>query len=563
MSDSFSRNQEKDEMEISKLSLDHISDISEIKDKLSKKGVKKLQERINKEKKRKDKELLCFKEKNDNLLQDFAKDNYGKKKMNQSFEKLEKSFYYIKDLSKIMNGKNITLRARLQTSRLQGTKICFLLLRQHLSTVQALVIANQSSISKQMVKWCGFINPESIVLVEGEVKESPAIIKSSTQQDIEIHVHTIFIESESLSKLPFQIQDASRSENEIIQERSNNDDPKYARVNLDTRLNNRIIDLRTFTCQAIFRISSGICQLFREYLLENKFVEVHTPKIISAPSEGGSNVFRLDYFKGDAYLAQSPQLYKQMLVLSDFDRVFEIAPVFRAEDSNTHRHMTEFTGLDLEMAFYEHYHEVLEMIEGLFIYIFKELPKRYASEIDIIKKQFPSTGFQFLKNNKVVRLTFKEAVDLLKKAGIRTDKNQEYYIDFSTDEERKLGMLVKEFYHTDFYCIDKFPLVARPFYTMPDPEDSDFSNSYDFFMRGEEILSGSQRIHDPEYLQERIKAMNIDTTGLKDYINSFKYGAPPHGGGGIGLERVVFLYLELGNIRRSCLFPRDPKRLVP
>ncbi|KAG5514034.1 hypothetical protein PMAC_000656 [Pneumocystis sp. 'macacae'] len=564
MSDSFFGNQEKNEIEISKLSLNYI-DFSEIKNnRLSKKEIK-LQKKINKEKRKKngEKESLCTSEKNNNLFHDFAKNNYGKIKMNQSFEKLGKLFYSIKDLSKVMNGKSITLRARLQTSRLQGTKICFLLLRQHLSTVQALVIANENSISKQMVKWCGFISPESIVLLDGEVKESPNIIKSSTQQDIEIHVHTIFIESESLNRLPFQIQDASRSENEIIQEGNDKDDSKFARVNLDTRLNNRIIDLRTFTSQAIFRISSGVCQLFREYLLENNFIEVHTPKIISAPSEGGSNVFKVDYFKGDAYLAQSPQLYKQMLVLSDFDRVFEIAPVFRAEDSNTHRHMTEFTGLDLEMAFYEHYYEVLEMIEGLFIYIFKELPKRYANEINIIKKQFPSTDFQFLNNNKVVRFTFKEAVDLLKKAGIRTNRDQEYYIDLSTDEERKLGMLVKEFYHTDFYCIDKFPLSTRPFYTMPDPEDSNFSNSYDFFMRGEEILSGSQRIHDLEFLQERIKIMNIDTNGLKDYIDSFKYGAPPHGGGGIGLERVVFLYLELGNIRRSCLFPRDPKRLVP
>ncbi|KTW30376.1 aspartate-tRNA(Asn) ligase [Pneumocystis carinii B80] len=558
MTDLF--NNEKDNISIPNPISDQKDSLEESKELLSKKAQKKLQQ-----KEKKKERLLNSNAENKVPCDDFSKENYGKKKMNQSLEKLGTEFHSICSLSEIMEGKNITLRARVQVSRLQGNKICFLLLRQQLSTVQALVSANKNSISKQMVKWCSLIASESIVVVEGEIKKSPCIIKSSTQQDIEIHVYKIFIESESLNKLPFQIEDANRSENEIEKKEDDiKDDSKYARVNLDTRLNNRIIDLRTFTNQAIFRISSGICQLFREYLLENNFIEIHTPKIIAVASEGGSNVFKLDYFKGDAYLAQSPQLYKQMLIASDFDRVFEIAPVFRAEDSNTHRHMTEFVGLDLEMTFYEHYHEVLEMIENLFIYIFKELPKRYSNEIHIIKKQFPSSDFMFLKDNKPVRFTFQEIVNLLKEAGIRENKNgEEYHTDLSTDEERKLGILIKERFNVDFYSIDKFPLVSRPFYTMPDPENPGFSNSYDFFMRGEEILSGSQRIHDAEYLQKRIKDLNINPTGLDNYINSFKFGAAPHGGGGIGLERVLFLYLELGNIRRTSLFPRDPKRLIP
>ncbi|QSL64555.1 hypothetical protein MERGE_001856 [Pneumocystis wakefieldiae] len=556
----LSKNEKNDTCIPKPLSDQRRDSLGEDKELLSKKAEKKLQQ---KEKRKKERSFNSNIE-NEVLSDDISKENYGKKRMNQSLEKIGTEFYSISSLSKTMEGKNITLRARVHTSRLQGNKICFLLLRQHLNTIQALVSINKNSISKQMVKWCSLIACESIVVVEGEIKKSPCIIKSSTQQDIEIHVHKIFIESESLNKLPFQIEDASRSENEIKENDDNKDDLKYVRVNLDTRLNNRIIDLRTFTNQAIFRISSGICQLFREYLFENNFIEIHTPKIIAAASEGGSNVFKLDYFKGNAYLAQSPQLYKQMLIASDFDRVFEIAPVFRAEDSNTHRHMTEFVGIDLEMAFYEHYHEVLEMIENLFIYIFKELPKRYSDEIHIIKKQFPSSDFIFLKDNKPVRFTFEEAVNLLKEAGIRENKNgEEYYIDLSTDEERKLGLLIKEQFQVDFYSIDKFPLVTRPFYTMPDPENPGLSNSYDFFMRGEEILSGAQRIHDVEYLQNRIKDLNINTTGLENYIDSFKFGMPPHGGGGIGLERVLFLYFELGNIRRSSLFPRDPKRLIP
>ncbi|KAG4301441.1 hypothetical protein PCK1_002367 [Pneumocystis canis] len=565
MSNSFTKNQEV--MQISDVLLSQESDVLELDNKkfMSKKELKKLQEKERKNKEKKENELLCSKIKNETLSDDFAEENYGKKKMNQSFEKSGKQFHPICNLSELMDGKDVVLRARLQTSRLQeGNKMCFLLLRQHLSTVQALVIADEKLISRKMVKWCGSISPESIVLVEGQIKKSPGIITSSTQQDVEVHIHKIFIESESSNKLPFQIEDANRPENEIKHDEDySKDEPKFARVNLDTRLSNRIIDLRTFASQAIFRISSGICQLFREYFVENNFIEIHTPKIISFPSEGGSNVFRLEYFKGNAYLAQSPQIYKQMLIVSDFDRVFEIAPVFRAEDSNTHRHMTEFTGIDLEMSFCEHYHEVLEMIEGLFIYIFKEIPKRYSHEMSVIRKQFPISEFQFLKDDKPVRFTFREIIDLLKKAGIRSDNDEEYYTDLSTDEERKLGILIKKQFNVDFYSVDKFPLLTRPFYTMPDPEDSRLSNSYDFFIRGEEVLSGSQRIHDSEYLQERMKTMKINTMGLEDYIDGFKYGAPPHGGGGIGLERVVFLYLGLGNIRRSSLFPRDPKRLNP
>ncbi|CAG8740915.1 7295_t:CDS:2, partial [Racocetra persica] len=293
----------------------------------------------------------------------------------------------------------------------------------------------------------------------------------------------------------------------------------------------------------IFRIQSGVCQLFREFLLSKSFIEIHTPKILGASSEGGANVFEIKYFKGNAYLAQSPQLYKQMCICCDFERVFEIAPVFRAEDSNTHRHMTEFVGLDLEMAFEEHYHEVLDILDELFVFIFDGLKTRFASEIETVKRQYPSANFEYLP--KTLRLDFKEAVQLLR------------------DHEKLLGKLVKEKYNTDFYMLDKYPLVVRPFYTMPDPNDQNYSNSYDFFMRGQEILSGAQRVHDPTLLEERAKAHGINLRSIQPYVDSFKRGAPPHAGGGIGLERVVMLYLNLDDIRRCSLFPRDPKRLEP
>jgi aspartyl-tRNA synthetase len=197
--------------------------------------------------------------------------------------------------------------------------------------------------------------------------------------------------------LPFQLEDAQRPETEeesaVVEDDETTEadstategGKKVVRVNLHTRLNNRVIDLRTVTSHAIFRIQSGACLLFREFLLSRDFVEIHTPKLLAAASEGGANVFKVTYFDRSAYLAQSPQLYKQMLITSDFERVFEIAPVFRAENSFTHRHLTEFVGLDLEMAFEEHYHEVLELIEEMFMFIFKGFRERYSKEVEAVR----------------------------------------------------------------------------------------------------------------------------------------------------------------------------------
>lgn len=348
-------------------------------------------------------------------------------------------------------------------------------------------------------------------------------------------------------QLPLLIEDASRPET----------DTSMAKVNQDTRLDNRILDLRTTTNQAIFRITAGVCRFFREHLDRQGFIEIHSPKIISAASEGGANVFTVSYFKNSAFLAQSPQLYKQMCICSDFDKVYTVGAVFRAEDSNTHRHLTEFVGLDLEMSFKFHYHEVLKVIGDMFINIFKGLRDNFQEEIETVNRQYPSEPFKFLEPSLV--LEYPEAVKMLRENGVEMGDED----DLSTPAEKLLGRLVKAKYDTDFYILDKFPLAVRPFYTMPDPQNPKYSNSYDMFMRGEEILSGAQRIHDPVYLTERAKEHGIGLESIKAYIDSFKYGAPPHAGGGIGMERVTMLYLGLDNIRKTSLFPRDPKRLTP
>lgn len=459
-------------------------------------------------------------------------------------------------MSKANAGETVVFRARVHTSRQQGNKMCFIALRQQDSLIQGLLSVNDDSISKQMVKWAGSISLESIVLVHGIVEAAPEEITSATVKDAEIKITKIYTIAETPAQLPILIEDATRSEAEA-------EELGLPVVNLDTRLDSRSIDLRTTTNQAIFKISSGVCTLFREFLLKKGFTEVHTPKIIGAPSEGGANVFKIQYFKGEAYLAQSPQLYKQMLIAADFEKVFEIAPVFRAENSNTHRHMTEFTGLDLEMAFEEHYDEVIDVLVEMFMFIFTELKSRFAKEIAVVRKQYPVEEFRLPKDGKMVRIPFKEGIRLLREKGGVVDLPD--LEDLSTEHEKLLGKIVREEHDTDFYILDKFPLAIRPFYTMPDAENPEYSNSYDFFMRGEEILSGAQRIHDADFLAERMKVHEVDPTsdGLRDYVDSFAYGAPPHAGGGIGLERVVMFFLDLKNIRRASLFPRDPRRLRP
>jgi aspartyl-tRNA synthetase len=243
--------------------------------------------------------------------------------------------------------------------------------------------------------------------------------------------------------------------------------------------------------------------------------------------------------------------------MADFDRVFEIGPVFRAEKSFTHRHMCEFTGLDIELAIKEHYFELLDLLGEMFCYIFEGLEKRYAKELAAINDQYPFE--KFLCPRPAVRLTFEEGVKLLHEAGV----DQKIDEDLSTETEKKLGRIVREKYKTDFYMLHRYPISARPFYTMMCKDDPKYTCSYDFFMRGEEIVSGAQRVHDPVLLAKRAEECGIPVKTIQDYVNSFKYGAFPHGGCGIGLERVVMFYCNLGNIRKSSLFPRDPKRLAP
>ncbi|KAF1761185.1 hypothetical protein GCK72_009439 [Caenorhabditis remanei] len=486
--------------------------------------------------------------------EDYSKDFYGSYGLVNSSEKKELNFLRVKEINVSNATKDIWVRGRVHTIRSKG-KNCFIVLRQGVYTVQIVMFMNDK-ISKQMLKFVSSISKESIIDVYATINKVEAPIESCTQKDVELLAQQVFVVSASAPKLPLQIEDASRRA-PTDEEKAKEQENQLAVVNLDTRLDNRVLDLRTTTSHAIFRIQAGVCNQFRNILDARGFIEIMAPKIISAPSEGGANVFEVSYFKGSAYLAQSPQLYKQMAIAGDFEKVYTIGPVFRAEDSNTHRHMTEFVGLDLEMAFNFHYHEVMETIAEVLTQMFKGLQEKYQDEIAAVGNQYPAEPFQFCE--KPLILKYPDAIALLRENGIEIGDED----DLSTPVEKFLGKLVKEKYSTDFYVLDKFPLAVRPFYTMPDAQDKKYSNSYDMFMRGEEILSGAQRIHDADMLVERATHHQVDLAKIQSYIDAFKYGCPPHAGGGIGLERVTMLFLGLHNIRLASLFPRDPKRITP
>ncbi|ORY30070.1 aspartyl-tRNA synthetase, partial [Neocallimastix californiae] len=495
---------------------------------------------------------------------DFVSEMYGDLPLNQSQSRENIKFTKLLEIDDSMVNQTIRVRGRVQNKRIVSGKKIFLILRQQNSTAQCVVSYynpndenaksdNKIPASLHMIRYIQNIPTESLIDIIGFVVKPANKVKSCTVSDYELQIKGAYTVSKTTkAKLPYTFESATRPD----EKRGNKE--QAVRVTLDTCLNNRVYDLRTITNHAIFKIQAAVCRIFRNFLDSKGFTEIHTPKLIGAASEGGASVFEVKYFNSNAYLAQSPQFYKQMMISSDFERVYEIGPVFRAENSNTHRHLTEFTGLDLEMAFNEHYHEVLDLFDELFVTLFTELKEKYAYEISIVQKQFPVPDFEFLP--KSLRLKFKDAVKLMK------DEEAESMGDFddlSTKNERFLGKAVKRNYKTDFYMLDKFPKDVRPFYTMEDPEKDGYSNSYDFFMRGEEIMSGAQRIHDPEMLKKSAIEHGVDPATIQGYLDAFEYGVSPHAGGGIGLERIVMLYFGLGQVKRASLFPRDPSRLSP
>ena len=323
-------------------------------------------------------------------------------------------------------------------------------------------------------------------------------------------------------------------------------------TSLEAKLNYRPISLRNIRERAKFRIQEGIVRGLRDFLYQEGFTEIHTPKIGAKSAEGGANLFRLEYFHRPAILQQSPQFYKQMMV-GVFDRVFETAPVFRAEKHNTKRHLNEYTSLDFEMGYIDGFEDIMAMETGFLQYTMALLEKEYARELKILDIQVPKT-------KEIPAVRFDEIKRLVAEKYDRKIKNP---FDLEPEEEMLISRYAKEEWDADFVFVTHYPSKKRPFYAMDDPQDEKFTLSFDLLFRGLEITTGGQRIHDYDMLMEKLAKRGMTEEGLETYLDTFKHGMPPHGGLGIGMERLTMQLLGEDNVRETTLFPRDLSRLTP
>lgn len=453
------------------------------------------------------------------------------------------------EISDLINHENITIRTNgfMFDSRITG-KRGFLILRSGTNTLQCIfnrIQTEEYHLSDDEFASLKKIPKESFLEVIGKLQDSPFPINSCTVKNKELIVKKVNVISSSI-EMPFNLIDASASK-----------ESDFANVNLDLSIRNRYLDLRTPHMQSIFKVIDCFMFHFRDFLRRNSFLEVKTPKLIGTASEGGANCFKVQYFKKDAYLAQSPQLYKQMAVIGGLKRVYEIGHVYRAEESNPNRYLSEFVGLDLEMEINDSYHEVVDLIYKLISFIFKKVEEQCQNELNLIKN-YKNFEVPVLKNDPVI-YTYKECVELLKEENIIVNELE----DFNKGQEKELGRIVKQRRGVDLFIITNYPTQVRAFYTKSCEDDPRFSKSYDFILRGEEILSGAQRIHDYNELYKSVERVGINPASLEGYLNAFRTGVPIHGGCGIGLERIVKSYFGFDNIKYFSMFPREPNLLYP
>lgn len=431
------------------------------------------------------------------------------------------------EISPDMDGKEVRIGGWLQDSRNLGG-IVFGILRDKYGTVQ---ITARKRDNPELAKLIAETPRESVISVVGKISKS-----DKTPRGLEIIPISISIESRAESPLPLGVIDKVGAE-------------------LDTRLNNRYIDLRRDKISRIFEIKSEVLYAIRSYLRSCGFIEVQTPKIGAAGAEGGATLFRVDYFGREAYLAQSPQLYKQNLMAAGFDKVYEIGPAFRAEASDTVRHLAEFTSLDIEMSFIESSEDVMEVAQGITFEAMKHLKghcEPLLREIGV-SIELPKLPFR--------RISYLEAVEMANSEGAEIRKGD----DLGTEGEKSLGAAVWKNYREELYFITEFPteLKRSTFYAMRRDDDPEITTYFDLDFRGQEIVSGGQREHRLPKLIAQMRENNLDPARFGFYLEAFKYGMPPHGGFGYGVERFVQKLLNLPNIREAILYPRDRVRLMP
>ena len=421
----------------------------------------------------------------------------------------------IKEISS--KDKGVVLAGWLHELRDLG-KVKFLLLRDVSGIVQCVLK------DKKLFKKFSELTTESVIAVKGVVKKAAVKSPEVTRKEIEIEVK----ELEMINKaepLPITVTE------------------KGIRIALPKRLDYRVIDLRKPRTMAIFKIQSQIIYAFREFFSSKGFIEIQTPCIIATASEGGTALFPVRYFEKKAFLAQSPQLYKQLAAIS-LEKVFCTVPVFRAEKHNTTRHLNESRQMDIEVAFADDF-DVMKLLEECVKFIVKKVKERCKDELNILKIS--------LKVPKAKYLSYEEAIKLLNKHGV----DLKYGEDLTPEAEKKLCSL----FPNSIVFVHSWPLSLKPFYIWPKNEK--VSAGFDALYNGIEISSGGQRIHKADLLIERLKAFGLDPKNFKYYVDAFRYGAPFHSGWSIGLERLTMALLKLDNIREACMFPRDRERLIP
>lgn len=418
--------------------------------------------------------------------------------------------------------QTVSVKGAVHTIRDMG-EVAFVILRKAEGLVQCVYEKGVTEFNLAELK------EESAVEVTGTVKA-----EQRSPNGIEIRLKTIRVLSRPAEVMPIPISKHKLN------------------TSLETKLALRPVSLRNVRERAKFKIQEGIVRGFRDYLHQQGFTEIRTPKLVSRGAEGGSNVFKLDYFNKKAELSQSPQFYKQTMV-GVYDRVFEAAPVFRAEKHNTARHLNEYVSLDFEMGYIDSFEDIMAMETGFLQYTVKLLKQEYEKELRMLLVSLPEV-------DGIPAVRFDKARELAAEKYGRKIKNP---YDLEPEEELLIGSYFKEEYGSDFVFITHYPSKKRPFYVMDDPDDQKYTLSFDLLFRGVEVTTGGQRIHDYSEIIKKLESRGMDPADMEPYLMIFKYGMPPHGGLGIGLERLTMRLLDESNVRETALFPRDVTRLEP
>jgi len=429
--------------------------------------------------------------------------------------------HYAGTVDKSLAGQDVTCAGWVHEIRDLG-KLKFLILRDLSGKIQ--VTAKKETTTEEVLTILDSLSRESVVSVSGEVT-----LNDRAPGGVELIPKKLTVIAPSKSPLPL-------------------DPTEKVPADLDTRLNSRFMDVRKPKVSAVFKIRAKVQEAFREYFLKNDFTEINPPSIIAAASEGGTDLFAITYFEREAYLCQSPQLYKQMMMAAGLDKVFITMPIFRAELHNTTKHLNEVFMLDAEMAFIEDETDVMKHLEGVTHLMYDKVYKECKDEIGVLGLDFKVPKIPFKS------ITYDEAVETLKKKDLPVKWGE----DFGSEALKALGEQFK-----DPYFITRWPTEIRAFYSRPLDDDPKRCGSFDLMVGDIELSSGAQRIHDPKQLVEALKRKKLNPANFEFYLKSFEYGMPPHGGFGMGAERITEAMCELKNIRECVLFPRDRNRLTP